>query len=107
MFLYDLGPKNEERGVKDRAKNGPNKRAGGWGGVRVFFFFLTLVSFLARSKPKVPFLGLSLLRNQTETLATQATHDGDRLKPKAKRLRQIIPLICSVHVGLVVHSCWE
>ena len=32
-----------------------------------------LVSFLARSKPKIPFLGLSLLRNQTETLATQAT----------------------------------
>ena len=32
-----------------------------------------LVSFLALSKPKIPFLGLSLLRNQTETLATQAT----------------------------------
>ena len=30
-----------------------------------------LVSFLARSEPKIPFLGLSLLRNQTETLATQ------------------------------------
>ena len=39
--------------------------------VRVFHF-LALVSFLARSKPKVPFLGISLLRNQTETLATQA-----------------------------------
>ena len=39
--------------VKDRAKNG----------------FLALVSFLARSKPKVSFLGISLLRNQTETLA--------------------------------------
>ena len=36
------------------------------------FHFLALVSFLARSKPKVPFLGFSLLRNQTETLATQA-----------------------------------
>ena len=36
------------------------------------FHFLALVSFLARSKPKVPFLGISLLRNQTETLATQA-----------------------------------
>ena len=45
----------------------------GGGGVRVrdFFFFLTFVSFLARSKPKVPLLGLSLLRNQTETLATR------------------------------------
>ena len=31
-----------------------------------------LVSFRA-VKPKIPFLGLSLLRNQTETLATQAT----------------------------------
>ena len=30
------------------------------------------VSFLARSKPRIPFLGLSLLRNQTKTLATQA-----------------------------------
>ena len=30
------------------------------------------VSFLARPKPRIPFLGLSLLRNQTETLATQA-----------------------------------
>ena len=44
--------------VKDREKSGASKRA--------------LVSFLARSKPKVPFLGISLLRNQTETLATQA-----------------------------------
>jgi len=36
------------------------------------FNFLALVSFLARPKPRIPFLGLSLLRNQTETLATQA-----------------------------------
>ena len=36
------------------------------------FIFLALVSFLARPKPRIPFLGLSLLRNQTETLATQA-----------------------------------
>ena len=43
--------KSKERGtrVKDRAKNGASK------------------------KPKVPFRGLSLLRNQTETLATQAS----------------------------------
>ena len=33
---------------------------------------LVLVSFLARSKPKVPFHDLFLLRKQTETLATQA-----------------------------------
>ena len=36
------------------------------------FHFLALVSFLARSKPKIAFLGLSLLRNLTKTLATQA-----------------------------------
>ena len=30
------------------------------------------VLFLARFKPKIPFLGLSLLRNLTKTLATQA-----------------------------------
>ena len=79
--------------MKDRAENDASKRAGralGLGlGLGFFFFFLTLVSFLARSKPKVPFLGLSLLRNQTEMLATQATHDGDRLKPKAKRLQVV------------------
>ena len=33
------------------------------------FHFLALVSFLARPKPRIPFLRLSLLRNQTETLA--------------------------------------
>ena len=33
---------------------------------------LTLVPFLAPSKPKIPFLCLSLLRNQMESLATHA-----------------------------------
>ena len=36
------------------------------------FHFLALVSFLARPKPRIPFLDLSLPQNQTETLATQA-----------------------------------
>ena len=36
------------------------------------FHFSALVSFLERPKPKKPFLCLSLLRSQTETLATQA-----------------------------------
>ena len=36
------------------------------------FIFLALVSFLAQPKSRIPFLGLSLLRNQTETLAMQA-----------------------------------
>ena len=42
--------------VKDRAKNG------------------TLVPFFMWPKPKIPFVGLSLLRNRTETLATQGKH---------------------------------
>ena len=58
-------------GVKER---GGSKRAGrGWVSFLPLFHFLALVSFLARSKPKIPFLGLSLLSNQTETLATQAS----------------------------------
>ena len=59
---------SKERGtrVKHRAKNGVSKRAGRG------FHFLALVSFLARPNPRIPFLGLPLLRNQTETLATQA-----------------------------------
>ena len=36
------------------------------------FYFLALASFLALSKPKISFLGVSLLRNQTETIGTQA-----------------------------------
>ena len=47
--------------VKDCAKNG------------TLFYFAALISFLPQPKPKIPFLGLSLLRNQTETLATQAS----------------------------------
>ena len=51
--------RSNERGtrVKDRAKNGA---------------FFTLVPFLSPSKPKIPYLCLSLLRNQMETLVTQA-----------------------------------
>ena len=68
--------RRKERGtrVTDRKKSGESKRPGRGVRVRVrVFHFLALVSFLARSKPKVPFLSISLLRNQTETLATQAT----------------------------------
>ena len=36
------------------------------------FHLLALVSFLAQPKAKIPFLSLSLLRKQTEMLATQA-----------------------------------
>ena len=34
---------------------------------------MALVSILARPKPKIPFPGLSLIQNQTETLVTHAT----------------------------------
>ena len=59
--------RGKERGtrVKDRAKSGARES---------LFHFLALVSFLARSKPKVPFLGISF---QTETLATQAINQSN------------------------------
>ena len=50
--------------------------------------FRSKVSFLARSKPKVSFHDLFLLRNQTETLATQAVPPGTwTQKSSLKRLR--------------------
>ena len=58
-MLYQV--KSEQIRVKDRMKNGASKRAG-----------LALVPFFAWPKPKILFLGLSLLRNNKETLATQA-----------------------------------
>ena len=68
---------------KGRAKNGASKRGGGgeerketfpsFPSPTPLFHFLPLVSFLARPKPRISFLGLSLLRNSTETLAAQAT----------------------------------
>ena len=73
--------RSKERGtrVKDREKRGNVSFLSAFLSAFPFFpspsplfHFLALVSFLARSKPKVPFRGISLLRNQTETLATQA-----------------------------------
>ena len=48
--------------VKDSAKNGASKTAGGEGG-----------HFSRGQNTKIPFLGLSLLRNQTETLAMHSS----------------------------------
>ena len=78
-----VGFRRKERGtrVKDREKSGASKRA--------------LVSFLARSKPKVPFLGISLLRNQTEMLATQA-----------KMKRNLAPIEIAVVDMTTVHFAW-
>ena len=55
------------------------------------FHFLALVSFLARPKPRIlflaSFLGLFLLRNQTETLATQAIKSiNKKTKNKQKKM---------------------
>ena len=52
--------KNEEQESKTARKMARVKERGG-----------ALVPFFARLKPKIPFLGLSVLRNKTETLATQ------------------------------------
>ena len=73
--------KNEERELKTARKMSQLKERGGGGEERFLpspsssplFHFLALVWFLARSKAKISYLGLSLLRNQTETLATQAS----------------------------------
>ena len=78
--------RSKQRGtrVKDRAKNGVSDRAGrGWGKEETFpspsphFHFFALVSFLARPKPRIPFVSFFTpkRRNQTETLATQANCD--------------------------------
>ena len=60
-FRAVLGAKNEERESKTAQKIA-----------------------LARPKPKIPFLSLSLLRNQTETLATQT-----RILSKDSNLQQL------------------
>ena len=77
MFPCGLGAKNEEQESKTMRKMAQVKERGGGEPLGSIsspsFLFLALVSFLARPKPKIPFLGLSLLRNQTETLATQAS----------------------------------
>ena len=68
--------------VKERGGGGEKGRMGRFPSFKSpspLFHFLALVSFIARSKPKVPFLSISLLRNQTETLATQASLLSERL----------------------------
>ena len=109
--------------VKDRAENGVSRRAGrGWGrkegnacrqtpgfwkpltwpvmpefhsfpSPSPHFHFLALVWFLARPKPRIPFLDLSLLGNQTETLATQASSRLHRCKP----LISLVPFNLHLH----------
>ena len=80
-FPCGLGAKNEEQESKTARKMAQVKERGrGW----------VLVSFLALSKPKIPFHGLFLLRNQTETLATQASLVLGRRFPSPSR---------SIHFG--------
>ena len=54
------------------------------------FHFSVLVSFLARSKPKIPFHGLFLLRNQTEKLATHASEQQTYFRSSLFSLGKII-----------------
>ena len=58
--------------VKERGRGGEERRETlafrSFPSPSLLYHFFALTSFLAR-----PFLGLLLLRNQTETLATQAT----------------------------------
>jgi len=44
-----------------------------WSEIPLFLFFGSRPIFRADKTPKIPFLGLSLLPNPTETLATQAS----------------------------------
>ena len=81
-FNVSVRFRTKERGtrVKLCVKNGATKKAGR-GGEEMMetacpsfpspLSVLALVPFFARPKPEIPFLGLSLLRNQ-ETLAAQA-----------------------------------
>ena len=69
------------------------------------FHFLALVSFLAQPKPRIPFLGLSLLRNQTETLATQAKISQEAFFRFSIYLSVISPTnVKKVVLGLLVCS---
>ena len=81
---------SKERGtrVKDSAKNGASKKA--------------LVSILAQPKPKIPLLSLSLLWNQPETLATQATVLETAFLSQIKNSNQVIwifYMIMDFHFG--------
>ena len=71
------------------------KEQGGGMGRKVFFpsplfHFLALVPFLARSKPKIPFLGLSLLRNQMGMLATQCYSNTVQSNIKDVRIKEVL-----------------
>ena len=91
MFLCSLGAKNEELESKTARQNGASKRQG-----------RGHVSFLARSKPKMPFLGLSLLRNLTGTLATQArrrsTYKKSPERPISDHFRSFQPATAIAHL---------
>ena len=93
--------RSKKRGtrVKDHAKNGTSKRAGREGGSFLspspLFHFLPFVSLLVRRKQKIPFLGLFLLRNQTERLLRRLSRvsyrfqiDSSYTSGRAKTMRK-------------------
>ena len=89
--------------VQEHVKNGASKERRGGLSASVSFLplplpplsFLALVPFLARPKPKIPFLGLSLLRSHTETLDKQAmlkiVESGAELRGKGAHLSLCYP----------------
>ena len=87
---YTGSNRSKEKGtrVKDRRKNGASKRAG-----------LALVPFFARPKQKNSFLGLSLLRNHTEMLATQASSPCG---PCSSSIPEVVIAVVVLVVGVVV-----
>ena len=89
-----------ETGASKRARRGWGRKEGNFPSFPLtflpfppprLFYFLVLVSFIARAKPKIPFHGLFLLRNQTETLPTQASQAsgilGFRIQNTAQGIR--------------------
>ena len=63
FFIIHPPPVTRGGGGEERKETSPSSH----------FHVLDLVSFLVRPKPRIPFFGLFLLRNQTETLAAQAS----------------------------------
>ena len=63
FFIIHPPPVTRGGGGEERKETSPSSH----------FHVLDLVSFLVRPKPRIAFFGLFLLRNQTETLAAQAS----------------------------------
>ena len=83
--MRNIAQVKERRGGGEERKETPS--------LSPHFLFLALVSFLARPKPRIPFLSLSLLRNQTETLATQAISLGTAAIPRRNEKQKLCKIL--------------